>query len=169
MFDDLGLEYVRGPRTCDVDIATARVPEKRFKKVTCLVGNCNGFIGSRIMGVSGSSDLMNEGSHRPSMRPQRNGHKGGPLPHEQLGRPRLAQLALRGRGLASLRHAEICVDACMLMTSRSKRFAGTETWHHCGTLKFSIDANMLAISLARVPIVAVAAHLPSSLQRVRKL
>ena len=55
------LEYVRGPRTCDVDIATAMEPEKKIKKLTCLVGDCNGFIASRIMGVSDSSDLMNEG------------------------------------------------------------------------------------------------------------
>lgn len=55
------LENVRGPRTGPVAIATAMELGKKIKKVTCLVGNCNGFIANRIMGVSQSDKLMNSG------------------------------------------------------------------------------------------------------------
>ena len=59
------------PRRCSVALRTwarGMIPDGPLvhwhypiKKLTCLVGDCNGFFASRIMGVSGSSDLMNEG------------------------------------------------------------------------------------------------------------
>eukprot|EP00928_Gymnodinium_smaydae_P030371 TRINITY_DN22617_c0_g1_i1.p1 TRINITY_DN22617_c0_g1~~TRINITY_DN22617_c0_g1_i1.p1 ORF type:complete len:396 (-),score=94.19 TRINITY_DN22617_c0_g1_i1:188-1375(-) len=55
------LENVRGPRTSDVTIATAMAFGQKLKKVTCLVGNCNGFIANRVMGVSGFGALVNGG------------------------------------------------------------------------------------------------------------
>ena len=55
------LENVRGPRTSEVAIATAMELGKKIKEVTCLVGNCNGFIANRIMGISGAGLLVSDG------------------------------------------------------------------------------------------------------------
>jgi len=55
------LENVRGPRTALRTIATAMAFGKKLKKVTCLVGNCNGFIANRVMGVSGGQLLLQDG------------------------------------------------------------------------------------------------------------
>eukprot|EP00931_Biecheleriopsis_adriatica_P005077 TRINITY_DN10663_c0_g1_i1.p1 TRINITY_DN10663_c0_g1~~TRINITY_DN10663_c0_g1_i1.p1 ORF type:complete len:685 (+),score=165.52 TRINITY_DN10663_c0_g1_i1:162-2216(+) len=60
------LENVRGPRTAPSTIATAMAFGTKLKKVTCLVGNCNGFVANRVMGVSGAPTLL----------------QGGLLPHE---------------------------------------------------------------------------------------
>lgn len=55
------LENVRGPRTSQRAIATAMAFGKTIGKVTCLVGNCDGFIANRIMGVSGVPHLLHTG------------------------------------------------------------------------------------------------------------
>jgi len=55
------LENVRGPRTGPVAIATAMSLGQKIKKITCLVGNCDGFIANRVMGQSGAVQLMNSG------------------------------------------------------------------------------------------------------------
>ncbi|CAK9065984.1 unnamed protein product [Durusdinium trenchii] len=55
------LENVRGPRTGGETIATAMAFGKKLKKVTCLVGNCGGFIANRVMGVSGAAKVLQEG------------------------------------------------------------------------------------------------------------
>jgi len=55
------LENVRGRQTSPSTIATAMAFGQKIKKVTCLVGNCNGFIANRVMGVSGSGELLNGG------------------------------------------------------------------------------------------------------------
>jgi 3-hydroxyacyl-CoA dehydrogenase len=55
------LENVRGPRTSDRTIATAMDFGKKIGKVTCLVGNCDGFIANRVMGVAGSRNLIQNG------------------------------------------------------------------------------------------------------------
>jgi len=45
------LENIRGKATDDVTIATAMETGKRIKKVTVLVGNCDGFAGNRMAGA----------------------------------------------------------------------------------------------------------------------
>jgi 3-hydroxyacyl-CoA dehydrogenase len=55
------LENVRGPRTAPRTIATAMAFGKKLKKITCLVGNCDGFIANRVMGVSGAVGLIQDG------------------------------------------------------------------------------------------------------------
>ncbi|CAE7191067.1 ehhadh [Symbiodinium pilosum] len=55
------LENVRGPRTSPETIATAMAFGSKLKKVTCLVGNCGGFIANRVMGVSGFPYLLHKG------------------------------------------------------------------------------------------------------------
>lgn len=55
------LENVRGPRTAPSTIATAMAFGTKLKKVTCLVGNCNGFIANRVMGISGAGPLVQGG------------------------------------------------------------------------------------------------------------
>eukprot|EP00439_Symbiodinium_sp_Y106_P025357 s2833_g3.t1 len=55
------LENVRGPRTSPDTIATAMAFGSKLKKVTCLVGNCSGFIANRVMGVSGFGYLLHKG------------------------------------------------------------------------------------------------------------
>eukprot|EP00929_Paragymnodinium_shiwhaense_P119188 TRINITY_DN91067_c0_g1_i1.p1 TRINITY_DN91067_c0_g1~~TRINITY_DN91067_c0_g1_i1.p1 ORF type:complete len:706 (+),score=230.41 TRINITY_DN91067_c0_g1_i1:81-2198(+) len=56
------LENVRGAKSSPRTIATAMEFGKRLKKVTCLVGNCDGFIANRTMGVSGAGELVADGS-----------------------------------------------------------------------------------------------------------
>merc|ERR1719210_2748672 len=55
------LENVRGRQTSASTIATAMAFGQKIKKVTCLVGNCNGFIANRVMFVSGSGKLLDGG------------------------------------------------------------------------------------------------------------
>jgi len=55
------LENVRGSKTSDRTIATAMAFGKKIKKITCLVGNCDGFIANRVMAVSGGMKLLHEG------------------------------------------------------------------------------------------------------------
>jgi len=55
------LENVRGPRTGAETMATAMSFGKKLGKVTCLVGNCPGFIANRVMGVSGYTKALAEG------------------------------------------------------------------------------------------------------------
>jgi len=75
------LENVRGPRTGDVAIATAMELGKRLKKTTCLVGNCNGFIANRVMGVSGAAIMVNSGfyPHQIDEAAEEYGMRMGPL------------------------------------------------------------------------------------------
>lgn len=55
------LENVRGAKSSPRTIATAMAFGKKLKKVTCLVGNCDGFIANRVMGVSGGDKLVQNG------------------------------------------------------------------------------------------------------------
>jgi len=55
------LENVRGSKSSPRTIATAMAFGKKIKKVTCLVGNCPGFIANRVMGVSGAATLLQSG------------------------------------------------------------------------------------------------------------
>jgi len=55
------LENVRGSKTSPSTIATAMAFGVKIKKVTCLVGNCDGFIANRVMGVSGAPALLQGG------------------------------------------------------------------------------------------------------------
>jgi len=75
------LENVRGPRTSERTIATAMAFGKKIGKVTCLVGNCNGFIANRVMGVSPSHELIQEGvmHHAQDSAAEAYGMKMGPF------------------------------------------------------------------------------------------
>ncbi|CAJ1383251.1 unnamed protein product [Effrenium voratum] len=55
------LENVRGPRTAPQVMAKAMAFGAKLKKVTCLVGNCPGFIANRVMNVSGWTHLIQGG------------------------------------------------------------------------------------------------------------
>jgi len=55
------LENVRGSKSSPSTIATAMAFGRKIKKVTCLVGNCDGFVANRVMGVSGAAELANTG------------------------------------------------------------------------------------------------------------
>merc|ERR1719210_1601138 len=55
------LENIRGAKTNPRTIATAMAFGVKIKKVTCLVGNCPGFVANRVMGVSGSGRLVQKG------------------------------------------------------------------------------------------------------------
>merc|ERR1719210_883150 len=55
------LENIRGAKTNPRTIATAMAFGVKIKKVTCLVGNCPGFVANRVMGVSGSGRLVQRG------------------------------------------------------------------------------------------------------------
>jgi len=56
------LENVRGKKSSQRTIATAMAFGKKLKKVTCLVGNCDGFIANRVMGASGGQSLLHSGT-----------------------------------------------------------------------------------------------------------
>ncbi|HEY9684828.1 MAG TPA: 3-hydroxyacyl-CoA dehydrogenase NAD-binding domain-containing protein [Oculatellaceae cyanobacterium] len=58
------LEVVRGKQTSDVAIATALALGKSMKKVAVLVGNCDGFVGNRMLNgyVRESELLLEEGA-----------------------------------------------------------------------------------------------------------
>lgn len=55
------LENIRGSKSSPRTIATAMAFGVKIKKVTCLVGNCPGFVANRVMGQSGSHRLMQSG------------------------------------------------------------------------------------------------------------
>lgn len=55
------LENVRGSKSSPRTIASAMEFGKRCKKVTCLVGNCPGFVANRVMGKSGATFLLHSG------------------------------------------------------------------------------------------------------------
>lgn len=55
------LENIRGAKSSDRTIATAMAFGVKIKKVTCLVGNCPGFVANRLMGVSGANMLLQSG------------------------------------------------------------------------------------------------------------
>merc|ERR1719188_309295 len=55
------LENVKGAKSSPRTIATAMEFGKKCKKVTCLVGNCPGFVANRVMGKSGSHYLLHSG------------------------------------------------------------------------------------------------------------
>jgi len=55
------LENIRGAKSSDRTIATAMAFGVKIKKVTCLVGNCPGFVANRLMGQSGGQALMQSG------------------------------------------------------------------------------------------------------------
>merc|ERR1719506_2560821 len=75
------LENVRGPRTSPTTIATAMAFGTKIKKTTCLVGNCDGFIANRVMGVSGYEDLLQGGlmPHQIDQASEYYGMRMGPL------------------------------------------------------------------------------------------
>jgi len=56
------LENVRGSKSSPRTIATAMAFGVKIKKVTCLVGNCPGFVANRVMGVSGADVLLHRGA-----------------------------------------------------------------------------------------------------------
>mmetsp|Transcript_22961 Transcript_22961/g.55612 ORF Transcript_22961/g.55612 Transcript_22961/m.55612 type:complete len:700 (-) Transcript_22961:105-2204(-) len=56
------LENVRGSKSSARTIATAMAFGKKIKKITCLVGNCPGFVANRVMGVSGAQELLQNGT-----------------------------------------------------------------------------------------------------------
>jgi len=55
------LENIRGAKSSPRTIATAMAFGVKIKKVTCLVGNCPGFVANRVMGVSGAQKLLHSG------------------------------------------------------------------------------------------------------------
>jgi len=55
------LENIRGAKTSPRTIATAMAFGVKIKKVTCLVGNCPGFVANRVMGQSQGQKLMHSG------------------------------------------------------------------------------------------------------------
>lgn len=55
------LENVKGKASSPRTVATAMAFGNKLKKVTCLVGNCPGFIANRVMGVSGATKLLQSG------------------------------------------------------------------------------------------------------------
>lgn len=55
------LENVKGAKSSPRTVATAMLFGKKLKKITCLVGNCPGFIANRIMGVSGADRVLHSG------------------------------------------------------------------------------------------------------------
>merc|ERR1719384_2619687 len=55
------LENIRGSKSSPRTIATAMAFGVKIKKVTCLVGNCPGFVANRVFGVSGSGRLVQKG------------------------------------------------------------------------------------------------------------
>lgn len=55
------LENIRGAKSSPRTIATAMAFGTKIKKVTCLVGNCPGFVANRLMGVSESTKLLQTG------------------------------------------------------------------------------------------------------------
>lgn len=56
------LENVRGAKSSPRTIATAMAFGVKIKKVTCLVGNCPGFVANRVMGQSGADVLLHRGA-----------------------------------------------------------------------------------------------------------
>merc|ERR1740123_2918894 len=56
------LENVRGAKSSPRTIATAMALGVKIKKVTCLVGNCPGFVANRVMGQSGADILLHRGA-----------------------------------------------------------------------------------------------------------
>merc|ERR1712007_102644 len=105
------LENVRGPRTSPRTIATAMAFGKKIRKVTCLVGNCNGFIANRVMGVSGAFQLLQEGlmPHQVDEAAEAYGMRVGPFRMNDI-----VGLDLFGRERANSGEAkpqEIIVDA----------------------------------------------------------
>lgn len=74
------LENVRGPRTSPSTIATAMAFGQKIKKTTCLVGNCNGFVANRVMGVSGFMEFLQSGlmPHQIDQAAESYGMKMGP-------------------------------------------------------------------------------------------
>jgi len=56
------LENVRGSKSSPRTIATAMAFGVKIKKVTCLVGNCPGFVANRVMGQSGADVLLHRGA-----------------------------------------------------------------------------------------------------------
>mmetsp|Transcript_10454 Transcript_10454/g.19243 ORF Transcript_10454/g.19243 Transcript_10454/m.19243 type:complete len:435 (+) Transcript_10454:45-1349(+) len=55
------LENIRGAKSSPRTIATAMAFGVKIKKVTCLVGNCPGFVANRVMYQSGAFKLMQSG------------------------------------------------------------------------------------------------------------
>merc|ERR1719329_1795455 len=55
------LENIKGARSSPRTVATAMAFGVKIKKVTCLVGNCPGFVANRMMGKSGAGSLLQSG------------------------------------------------------------------------------------------------------------
>lgn len=96
------LENVRGPRTSPSTIATVMAFGQKLKKVTCLVGNCDGFIANRVMGVSGAFQLLQDGlmPQQIDAAAEKYGMKMGPMRMNDL-----VGLDLFGRERANAGHA----------------------------------------------------------------
>eukprot|EP01062_Namystynia_karyoxenos_P047625 TRINITY_DN35_c1_g1_i1.p2 TRINITY_DN35_c1_g1~~TRINITY_DN35_c1_g1_i1.p2 ORF type:complete len:737 (+),score=271.81 TRINITY_DN35_c1_g1_i1:103-2211(+) len=56
------LENVKGAKSSPRTVATAMAFGKKLKKITCLVGNCPGFIANRVMGRSGADKVLHSGA-----------------------------------------------------------------------------------------------------------
>jgi len=80
------LENVRGNKTSPRTIATAMAFGAKLKKITCLVGNCHGFIANRTMGVSGGMQLLHNGllPHQIDAAAEAYGMKMGPMRMQDL-------------------------------------------------------------------------------------
>lgn len=80
------LENVRGAKTSPRTMATAMAFGKKIKKVTCLVGNCDGFVANRIFAVSGAGELLHAGvmPHEIDAAAQAFGMKMGPFQMKDL-------------------------------------------------------------------------------------
>jgi len=102
------LENVRGSKSSPRTIATAMAFGVKIKKITCLVGNCDGFIANRVMGVSGSRDLVHSGllPHQIDAAAEAYGMKMGPFRMNDL-----VGLDLFGRERASTGKATPDKDA----------------------------------------------------------
>jgi len=55
------LENIKGAKSSPRTVATAMAFGVKIKKVTCLVGNCGGFVANRMMGKSGGGSLLQSG------------------------------------------------------------------------------------------------------------
>lgn len=75
------LENVRGSKSSPRTIATAMALGKKIGKVTCLVGNCDGFVANRVMGVSGAMEILHNGTmvHEVDAASENFGMKMGPF------------------------------------------------------------------------------------------
>ncbi|CAE8693026.1 unnamed protein product [Polarella glacialis] len=138
------LENVRGPRSSPRTIATAMAFGQKLKKVTCLVGNCDGFIANRVMGVSGWTGLINGGllPHQIDQAAESYGMKMGPARMNDL-----VGLDLFGRERANTGNAKpdtIVTDA-MFAANRYGQKNGKGFYKYDDKLRLSRDPEAEAL------------------------